>query len=445
MNAEAHAPHHHDPSLVAPEYVRRIAPYLPGKPIAELAREFGLAERDIVKLASNENPRGPSPAVRAALAAATEELSRYPDGNGFELKAALAARYAIATEPDRAGQRLERRARARDAGVPPARRPRGLFAARVCGVSARHAGAGRDRHRGAGRRLRPRPCRHARGDHARDARRVRRQSEQSDRHVARTGRARALHRVGPRRRARGPRRGLQRVPGAGATGGQRGLGRPLSEPDRLADLFQGVRARGAARRLRRHGAEGGGHAEPGAAAVQCQCARPGRGARRAGRHRLRRGKPAPEPRRNAAARSGIAQPRTRLGRVARELPAGEGGRRGERLYAAAEARGDRAAGRQLRAAGMVARHDRIACGERALPRCLDERCLPVDAAAPEHRCRDRRRAAAVQDRRRRRGAHRGILCARAEGRGPEGERSSASVVVGRISTMHCAFRSSIAR
>jgi len=98
MNAEANTPHRHDPSLVAPEYVRKIAPYLPGKPISELAREFGLPERDIVKLASNENPRGPSPAVRAALAAATEELSRYPDGNGFELKAALAARYAIAPE-----------------------------------------------------------------------------------------------------------------------------------------------------------------------------------------------------------------------------------------------------------------------------------------------------------------------------------------------------------
>jgi histidinol-phosphate aminotransferase len=98
MNAEAHAPRHHDPSLLAPDYVRSIAPYLPGKPIAELAREFGLAERDIVKLASNENPRGPGAAVRAALAAAIDELSRYPDGNGFELKAALAARHAVAAD-----------------------------------------------------------------------------------------------------------------------------------------------------------------------------------------------------------------------------------------------------------------------------------------------------------------------------------------------------------
>lgn len=98
MKPEAHAPHHHDPSHVAPEYVRRIAPYLPGKPIPELAREFGLAVHDIVKLASNENPRGPSPAVRAAIAAATEELCRYPDSNGFELKATLAARFGVTAD-----------------------------------------------------------------------------------------------------------------------------------------------------------------------------------------------------------------------------------------------------------------------------------------------------------------------------------------------------------
>jgi histidinol-phosphate aminotransferase len=98
MAPEAHPTHHSDPSHCAPEYVRRIAPYIPGKPIGELAREFGLAEHDIVKLASNENPRGPSPAVRAAIAAATGEICRYPDGNGFELKAALAARYGVVNE-----------------------------------------------------------------------------------------------------------------------------------------------------------------------------------------------------------------------------------------------------------------------------------------------------------------------------------------------------------
>jgi histidinol-phosphate aminotransferase len=100
MSAHAHAAavHHRDPSALAPEHVRKISRYLPGKPISELAREFSLEEASIVKLASNENPRGPSPAVRKAIATATEELCRYPDGNGFALKSALAARYAVDAE-----------------------------------------------------------------------------------------------------------------------------------------------------------------------------------------------------------------------------------------------------------------------------------------------------------------------------------------------------------
>jgi histidinol-phosphate aminotransferase len=74
----------------SPAYVRAIAPYQPGKPITELAREFGLDERSIVKLASNENPRGISPKALAAVKAALPELGRYPDG--FELTRALSQR-----------------------------------------------------------------------------------------------------------------------------------------------------------------------------------------------------------------------------------------------------------------------------------------------------------------------------------------------------------------
>jgi histidinol-phosphate aminotransferase len=84
-----------EPASLAPEYVRRIAPYVPGKPIEELARQYGLAQDSIVKLASNENPRGPSPSVRRAIADAAAGVTRYPDGNGFELKAALAARFGV--------------------------------------------------------------------------------------------------------------------------------------------------------------------------------------------------------------------------------------------------------------------------------------------------------------------------------------------------------------
>jgi histidinol-phosphate aminotransferase len=85
-------------AALAPDYVRGIARYMPGKPVDELAREFALDPATIVKLASNENPRGPSPRALAALAAAAAELTRYPDGNGFALKAALAARFAVPAE-----------------------------------------------------------------------------------------------------------------------------------------------------------------------------------------------------------------------------------------------------------------------------------------------------------------------------------------------------------
>jgi len=80
---------------LSPSYVRSIAPYQPGKPIAELAREMGLDEAGIVKLASNENPRGIGPRTRAAIEASIADLARYPDGNGFELKQALAKRYGV--------------------------------------------------------------------------------------------------------------------------------------------------------------------------------------------------------------------------------------------------------------------------------------------------------------------------------------------------------------
>ncbi|MEC5163607.1 MULTISPECIES: histidinol-phosphate transaminase [unclassified Janthinobacterium] len=83
------------PTQFGPEYVRAIAPYQAGKPIAEVAREFGLDEAAIVKLASNENPFGVPDSARAAMLQAASDIGRYPDANGFELKAALAERYAV--------------------------------------------------------------------------------------------------------------------------------------------------------------------------------------------------------------------------------------------------------------------------------------------------------------------------------------------------------------
>lgn len=85
------------PAVAALEYVRAIAPYQAGKPIEELAREYGLAPQSIVKLASNENPLGLPESARRALAQAAD-LARYPDSNGFELKAALAAKYRVPSD-----------------------------------------------------------------------------------------------------------------------------------------------------------------------------------------------------------------------------------------------------------------------------------------------------------------------------------------------------------
>ena len=79
----------------SPDYVRSMAPYQAGKPISELAREYGLNEADIVKLASNENPLGMPESARVAMMAAVSELGRYPDANGFELKAAISSRYSV--------------------------------------------------------------------------------------------------------------------------------------------------------------------------------------------------------------------------------------------------------------------------------------------------------------------------------------------------------------
>ena len=76
--------------IPAPQYVREIAPYQPGKPVSEVARERGLVDSGIVKLASNENPRGTSPRASDAIQSARDELDRYPDGNAFELKEVLA-------------------------------------------------------------------------------------------------------------------------------------------------------------------------------------------------------------------------------------------------------------------------------------------------------------------------------------------------------------------
>ncbi|MGE0616136.1 MAG: histidinol-phosphate transaminase [Bacteriovoracia bacterium] len=83
-------------ALEAPEYIRNLSPYVPGKPIEETQREFGI--KRVVKLASNENPWGPSPRAMKAVKESLRDLHRYPDASAYHLKKALSAHLKVPTE-----------------------------------------------------------------------------------------------------------------------------------------------------------------------------------------------------------------------------------------------------------------------------------------------------------------------------------------------------------
>jgi histidinol-phosphate aminotransferase len=76
--------------------IRSLSPYVPGKPIEELQRELGLTR--VIKLASNENPLGPSPKALAVLSGTQNMLHRYPDGGAYQLRRAIADRWKVAVE-----------------------------------------------------------------------------------------------------------------------------------------------------------------------------------------------------------------------------------------------------------------------------------------------------------------------------------------------------------
>lgn len=85
-----------DYSALAMPPVCDLTPYTPGKPIDELEREYGV--RDSIKLASNENPLGASPKALAAVRESLDDISLYPDANGFHLKNALSDRHGVPAE-----------------------------------------------------------------------------------------------------------------------------------------------------------------------------------------------------------------------------------------------------------------------------------------------------------------------------------------------------------
>ena len=82
----------------APHFIRAIAPYTAGKPVSDVVRELGLDPSKVVKLASNENPLGLGEKAKSAIVQAAADLGRYPDANGFTLKAKLAARHGVKPE-----------------------------------------------------------------------------------------------------------------------------------------------------------------------------------------------------------------------------------------------------------------------------------------------------------------------------------------------------------
>jgi histidinol-phosphate aminotransferase len=85
-----------DYRTLAVKGVQALQPYQPGKPIEELERELGIS--NILKLASNENPLGASPKAKASLAKVAETLELYPDGSGYQLKAAIAEKFQLKPE-----------------------------------------------------------------------------------------------------------------------------------------------------------------------------------------------------------------------------------------------------------------------------------------------------------------------------------------------------------
>ena len=218
------------------------------------------------------------------MAQAAAELGRYPDANGFELKAALAERYDVPADWITLGNGsndiLEIAAHAFVREGPVGR----LFAVFVRRLRAGHAGRGRARDRRAGRGLRPRPRRDARRDRRRHAPGLHRQPEQPDRHLHR--RRRSSKRSSPRCRATWSScwtRPTTNTWRRRTSSSRSHWVRRYPEPARLAHLLEGLRPGRPARRLRDRPAGADRPDEPHAPAVQRQFAGAGGGDRRAER------------------------------------------------------------------------------------------------------------------------------------------------------------------
>src|SRR6266568_2177856 len=270
-------------------------------------------------------------------------------------------------------QRLERPPGDGGGGVSCARARRGVLAARIRRLSARDAGARREKHRRAGEELRARPAGDARRDHSGDARGVHRQPEQSHGHVCPGRRARGFSRAHAARRRGRDRRGLHRVSAARAALRQRGLAEEISEPRSHAHFFEGIRPRGAEGGLRTYASARGRPLQSRAPAFQRSqpCAR--RRDRGASRQEVRREESQHEPDRHGAPGARLQEARARIHSFVRQLrellraAARRQAARGQGVREAAAAGDHRAAGGGLRHARSPARHGRHAETERKIP------------------------------------------------------------------------------
>src|ERR1700737_5541581 len=82
----------------AKPWMHDLVSYIPGKPIEDVAREIGLEPSQIVKLASNENPLGPSPIALKAMQEALQRAHFYPDGGGYHLRVGIADKFSLIPE-----------------------------------------------------------------------------------------------------------------------------------------------------------------------------------------------------------------------------------------------------------------------------------------------------------------------------------------------------------
>ena len=87
-----------DPCEFSNQQLKDLVPYEPGKPIEDVARELGIDPDDIIKLASNENPLGPSPKAVEVMKSTADQVNIYPDGGGWKLRNAIAEKFSLSMD-----------------------------------------------------------------------------------------------------------------------------------------------------------------------------------------------------------------------------------------------------------------------------------------------------------------------------------------------------------